>query len=243
MFPVIRTVSVGLLAGGLGERLRATDDLPKCLIDISGTPLIVRVMRRLLDPSCSECLVVAGENESQFRGVLQDLDFGVPLKFVPHVPVLGTACALRGVATSAQAPLVLSANADTLLDVRASELADCVTRSGAAAAIAFTRRPDSPNFGSLLVNSRGLIERFDESQSFVAGNAANCGYYLFPRNSLRPLVDGQETSLEHEFLPHLISSNRVVGFDCTDRFFLDVGTPDRLRLAREIVGQGLQFNP
>lgn len=74
-----------LLVAGVGSRLRPlTESTPKCLIEVGGTPLIVRLLRQLNDSGIERAYLVTGYLAETLRDGLQDWE-GLPeLVFVDN---------------------------------------------------------------------------------------------------------------------------------------------------------------
>jgi choline kinase len=57
-----------LLVAGVGSRLRPlTDDLPKCLLEVGGQPLLVRLLRQLYSHGIEHAVLATGYLESKIR--------------------------------------------------------------------------------------------------------------------------------------------------------------------------------
>lgn len=64
--------SVVLLGAGLGARLRPhTDDRPKCVVELAGEPLAVRLLRQLAERGVDRATVVLGHFAERARAVLE----------------------------------------------------------------------------------------------------------------------------------------------------------------------------
>ncbi len=74
---------VVLLVAGMGSRLRPlTNDRPKCLVEVAGTPLIVRLLRQLASIGIKRAHLVTGYKGEMLKTFLNDVD-GLPeLNFV-----------------------------------------------------------------------------------------------------------------------------------------------------------------
>jgi len=72
-----------LLVAGMGTRLRPyTNEIPKCLVEVAGTPLIVRLMRQLKEHGIERAWLVTGYKSDVLEGHLQGVE-GLPeLRFV-----------------------------------------------------------------------------------------------------------------------------------------------------------------
>lgn len=65
------TASVLLLGAGLGARLRPlTDDRPKCVVEIAGEPLAVRVLRQFAERGVTRATVVVGHFAERARELI-----------------------------------------------------------------------------------------------------------------------------------------------------------------------------
>src|SRR4051812_12532808 len=66
--PVSRPRRAVVLAAGLGSRLGArTARVPKCLVEVNGTPILVNALERLQDAGIHETILVVGYLEEQVR--------------------------------------------------------------------------------------------------------------------------------------------------------------------------------
>jgi choline kinase len=65
------TVKAVLLVAGMSSRLRPlTDDLPKCLLAVAGTPILRRCIDALVGAGIDELVVVTGFLEAKIRGAV-----------------------------------------------------------------------------------------------------------------------------------------------------------------------------
>ena len=72
-----------LLAAGMGSRLAPfTDDLPKCLVSVSGVPIIERLVRTLDDYGFERLVAVVGHRADSVRDFLGDGFGGVSVEYV-----------------------------------------------------------------------------------------------------------------------------------------------------------------
>lgn len=85
-----------VLAAGRGTRLRPiTDTLPKPLIEVAGTPVLLRILRGLIDAGVDEFFIVTGylsHKIEEFFGNGSDL--GVSIHYIQQQKPDGTASAL-----------------------------------------------------------------------------------------------------------------------------------------------------
>lgn len=61
MTDTLRVKDAVLLVAGMGTRLRPyTEEIPKCLVEVAGTPLVVRLLRQLRDNGVERAWLVTG---------------------------------------------------------------------------------------------------------------------------------------------------------------------------------------
>jgi len=72
-----------LLAAGMGSRLAPfTDDMPKCLVPVSGVPIVERLVRTLDDYGFERLVAVVGHQAGSVRDFLGDRVGGVAVEYV-----------------------------------------------------------------------------------------------------------------------------------------------------------------
>jgi bifunctional UDP-N-acetylglucosamine pyrophosphorylase/glucosamine-1-phosphate N-acetyltransferase len=84
-----------ILAAGKGLRLRpVTDNIPKALVDVCGTPLIFHILRSL-PATVTEIFIVVGYLGGQIRSAIGDAFDGKTVRYATQDPLDGTGSALR----------------------------------------------------------------------------------------------------------------------------------------------------
>jgi NDP-sugar pyrophosphorylase family protein len=72
-----------ILAAGVGKRLAATHgDLPKCLIEVGGVPMVTRLIDGLATAGVRRVVLVTGYGDAQVRRRLGDGPAGTDLTYV-----------------------------------------------------------------------------------------------------------------------------------------------------------------
>lgn len=72
-----------LLCAGVGSRLRPlTDDRPKSLVDVSGEPILLRAVRKLVDHGVRELVIASGYREDALKRALANAP--IPVHFCPN---------------------------------------------------------------------------------------------------------------------------------------------------------------
>ncbi|MBM3287804.1 MAG: nucleotidyl transferase [Candidatus Eisenbacteria bacterium] len=212
-----------LLCGGLGTRLGPVTNRPKAVLEVAGWPFL-RFHLELLEPAAPRRTVLltghGGDEVERAFGPATDRRL-----FLREEEPLGTGGALaRGKALAADQNWI--ANGDSFAEVdpgRVLALADA--ERGIVVAV---RTADRSDYGGLRIGGDGTILEFEEKGRTGEG-WINAGIYLLPRRMLADLPEGR-SSLEREHLPRWAREGRLRAHP-VEAFFLDIGTPERLRRA------------
>ncbi|RLE22840.1 MAG: L-threonine O-3-phosphate decarboxylase, partial [Actinobacteria bacterium] len=92
--PVRRAV---ILAAGLGSRLLPmTIDMPKCLTEINGQPILLRALRALSNQGFSDVVIVVGHNADKIRQRVGTQHYGLAINYVdaPRYKTTNNICSL-----------------------------------------------------------------------------------------------------------------------------------------------------
>ena len=240
---------VFILCGGLGTRLRAVESRPKAVIPVAGLPFLGYSLRLLqLQGFRRICLLVGvgadevqaafGAPEGSFSGPghgsggsersFSGSEYFFSREETPH----GTGGALF-LARARAGRLNLILNGDSYAEALYPDLLQEHADRGAAAARGVTvlalREDDVADYGSLDIDPEGRILAFREKGRSGPG-WINAGVYAAGQGFFEDLRGGP-SSLERDILPVLAREGRLWARR-QKFFFRDIGTPERLALAR-----------
>jgi len=72
-----------ILGAGIGRRLRPlTNDLPKCMVAVNGTPILVNTLNILSDLGVREAILVVGHRKESITEVIGPTHRGVKITYV-----------------------------------------------------------------------------------------------------------------------------------------------------------------
>jgi NDP-sugar pyrophosphorylase family protein len=222
-------VAVFILAGGLGTRLRKADDRPKAIVPVAGRPFLAYTLRLLRKQGYRKIVLCLGVGADEVAATFAGEGI---LSSVEPEP-LGTGGALAHAARHASR-FNLILNGDSYAeavyqDLLAAHVGSDVPSQRSVTLLA-VRQENCADYGRLNVDEHGRVVSFVEKGEAVAG-WINAGVYAAGGSWLRGLPAGRY-SLERDILPGLAAEGRLRAL--TGRFFFrDIGTPERLRLARE----------
>jgi len=74
-----------ILAAGTSSRLRPyTDNVPKCLLEVAGRPILARALEHLVSAGVCEVILVTGFHEEKIRDFVQAHGITIPVTFVSN---------------------------------------------------------------------------------------------------------------------------------------------------------------
>ncbi len=110
-----------ILAAGISSRLRPlTNEIPKCLLPVGGTPLLERTLRSLVRSGVDQCIIVTGyyhEKVEQFTAALA-LPLTIDFRFNHHFASTNNNYSLWMAGPAAIGQDILLLDADILFDRR-----------------------------------------------------------------------------------------------------------------------------
>jgi len=229
-----------LLAAGLGTRLRPlTMHTPKCLVSISGEPLLGRWLRQLEQAGTEAVLVNTHHLAEQVEDYLQGWRSPtMTVRTVNEQELLGTAGTLRanqaffGKATGLliHADNVMAESLQPFLSAHHKRQSGCLLTM-------LTFNTDTPSScGIVELDHQDIVQGFHEKVVNPPGNRANGALYAFEAPLLEHLnrMAPPPNDFSTEVIPRLIG--RVQTWH-TDQAYLDIGTPEALTAAQELLNQ------
>ena len=231
-----------LLAAGLGTRLRPlTLHTPKCLVPIAGEPLLSRWLSKLENAGCEAVLVNTHYLSEQVTSFLQGWHSeGMHVEFVHEHELLGTAGTLLANKSFFDAATGLLIHADNLMaDDLSGLLAAHVERPEKCLLTMLSFLTDQPtSCGILEIDPQGVVIGFHEKVANPPGNFANGALYAFDPSFLDYLnkMTPAPSDFSTEVIPMLMG--RIQSWH-TNQPYLDIGTPEALDKAQNLMVQAL----
>ena len=222
----LTSIPAVILAGGLGMRLRAAvADVPKVLAPVYGRPFLAHVLERLAAASLRRVVLLTGYRAEEVERTFGARCGPLRLEYSRETRPLGTGGALRQAFERLDTPTILLLNGDSCCDVDLQGFFIWHRRRRADLTIAAARVTDAGRFGLVRLTTESKVVGFAEKSTAAGPGWINAGVYLIQRRLLEAMPRGQSLSLEREWLPRWIATERVLGFKCAGPF-LDIGTPE-----------------
>ena len=238
-----------VLAAGKGTRLRPlTDDKPKVLVEVNGTPLIEDVFDNLLEAGATDLVVVVGYKAEQIIDRYGDAYEGVPITYAHQREQLGLAHAILQAEPHIDGPFMLMLG-DNVFRGNLADVTNRQTEDRADAAFLVEEVPyeEASRYGVLDTNEYGEVVEVVEKPDDPPSNLVMTGFYTFTPAIFHACHLVQPSDRGEYELPDaidlLIQSGRTIDAIRLDGWRIDVGFPedrDRAedRLGEERLGEG-----
>lgn len=227
----IGQISVAILAGGLGTRLRpVVGERPKALAAVAGRPFLAILLEWLARAGARRVVLCTGYRGDLVRQELGDRFGPIDLVYSREDQPLGTAGALRLAYPLLDSELALVLNGDSFCQVDLAAMLDWRAAKAAPALMLLTWVEDAARYGRVELDPDGVVTAFREKQPQGGPGWINAGVYMLERRVLESIPPGREVSLEREIFPAWVG-NGLHGFAEGQRF-LDIGTPESFAQAQ-----------
>lgn len=225
-----------LMAGGSGTRLRPlTCDLPKPMVPVLNRPIAEHIIDLLRRHRITEIITTLHYLPDTMRDYFQDgSDFGVQMTYaIEEDQPLGTAGCVKNIAELLDSTfLVISGDSISDFDLNAAIRFHRDRQSKAT--LILTRVPNPIEFGVVITDADGHINRFLEkpSSSEIFSDTVNTGTYILEPEVLDYLPANQETDFSKDLFPLLLEKGEPIYGYVAEGYWCDVGHLDAYRDAQ-----------
>ena len=225
-------LTVALLAGGLGTRLRpSVPDVPKVIAEVRGRPFLSYVFDQLAAAEAKHVVVCTGYSGEQIRETFGDSCGALSLVYSHEPTPRGTAGALRWALPLLKSDPVLVMNGDSFCESDLMSFWEWHSQRRVDASMLTTWVHDTDRYGKVATDLDGKVLSFEEKGGDGCPGWINAGSYLFSQRFLLSIPLNGFTSLEREVLPRWIG--RGLSAYQTQGRFIDIGTPDGYQSAQD----------
>ena len=223
-----------VMAGGEGTRLRPlTSNQPKPMVPIVGKPCIEHILELLRGHGFDEVVITLAFMPQAIRSYFGDGDsLNMNIEYSVEELPLGTAGSVR-LASSLLDETFLVISGDALCDVDLGALVDRHKETGAAVTIGLKSVDNPLEFGIVVTDEDGKVERFLEKPSWgqVFSDTINTGIYVLEPEVLKHVpVDGPY-DFSKELFPLLLEMGRPIYGHVMEGYWQDIGNLDQYRQA------------
>ena len=230
------------MAGGEGTRLRPmTANQPKPLLPVVNKPIMEHVLLLLKRHGFTETVVTVQFLASLVRNYFGDgEDVGMSLQYATEEMPLGTAGSVKNAEDELRADPFLVISGDALTDIDLSALVRYHKENSALVTVALTRVPNPLEFGIIIVDEDGRIQRFLEKPTWgqVFSDTVNTGIYVMEPEVLAEVPAGVSVDWSGDVFPQLLKAGAPLYGWIADGYWEDVGSHESYLKAQADVLSG-----
>jgi mannose-1-phosphate guanylyltransferase/phosphomannomutase len=235
-----------VMAGGEGTRLRPlTSNQPKPMVPIVGKPCMEHILELLREHELNEVIVTVAFLPQAIRGYFGDGEtLGMQIGYSVEDSPLGTAGSVRAAAKQLD-DTFLVISGDALCDVDLSALIAFHKERAAAVTIGLKSVDNPLEFGIVVTDDEGKIERFLEKPSWgqVFSDTINTGIYVLEPEVLKHVPTDRPYDFSKELFPLLLEMGRPLYGFVMDGYWQDIGDLDQYRQANfDALDQNVRLN-
>lgn len=232
-----------ILAAGLGTRLRPlTNTVPKPLLPVGGTPLIVWNLLLLKRHGFHDVVINLHHLAPMIEQALGNGSrFGLRLLYSHEPMLLGTGGGIKQAEPYFSGEPVLVLNGDTLFELDLNALCAFHRERKAAATLVLREDPDAARWGLIDVGADDRIVRITGRGLPVSAPTSPrmfAGIHILNPRLLRDVRPGVESSIIDPYVSALERGEAVLGYDFKG-YWSDIGTAERYTQAEQDVRAGL----
>jgi mannose-1-phosphate guanylyltransferase/phosphomannomutase len=223
-----------VMAGGEGTRLRPlTSNQPKPMVPIVGKPCMEHILELARRHGIEDVIVTVAFLPQPIRSYFGDgSSIGMNIEYSVEESPLGTAGSVR-LASGRLDDTFLVISGDALCDFDLTKLVEFHRERGATATLALKSVENPLEFGIVVTDSDGRVERFLEKPSWsqVFSDTINTGVYVLEPEVLNHVPTDRPYDFSKELFPLLLEMGRSVYGYVADGYWQDIGNLTQYRQA------------
>lgn len=223
-----------LLAAGKASRLGSlSQDTPKCLHKIGGTPLIDRLVEQLMSVGVNEFLINTHHLADRVEAHVRAAPWGERATISHEEVLLGTLATLRVNQSFFGLEPGWVLHADNYISDSLHPVSEAFeTRPNDIWGCMLTFKVDSPDqYGVIEQDGSGVVNSFFEKSPGAASLTASAATFLFDVRAIQLAcaLPSTATDISRHLMPRLLG--KIIGVPATGEV-IDIGTPSGLESAR-----------
>jgi mannose-1-phosphate guanylyltransferase/phosphomannomutase len=227
-------VKAVVMAGGEGTRLRPlTSNQPKPMVPIVGKPCMEHIVELLKQHGLEDVIVTVAFMPQAIRGYFGDGDaYGVSIRYSVEESPAGTAGSVKLAEEALDEPFLVISG-DALCDIDLSALVRFHQEKGGLVTIGLKSVSNPLEFGIVVTDADGRIERFLEKPSWgqVFTDTINTGIYMLEPEVLRHVPTDRPFDFSKELFPLLLEMGKPLYGYVAEGYWQDIGNLDQYRQA------------
>jgi mannose-1-phosphate guanylyltransferase/phosphomannomutase len=204
-----------------------TANQPKPLLPVANRPIMEHVLRLLRRHGFTDTVVTVQFLAALVRNYFGDgEDFGMALQYATEEMPLGTAGSVKNAEDALRDEPFLVISGDALTDIDLTAMVRFHKEQGALVTVGLTRVPDPLEFGIVIADEDGRIQRFLEKPTWgqVFSDTVNTGIYVMEPEVLAEVPPGESVDWSGDVFPALLKRGAPLFGYISDGYWEDVGT-------------------
>ncbi|HLC78794.1 MAG TPA: sugar phosphate nucleotidyltransferase [archaeon] len=229
-----------VLCAGSGIRLRPiTDQIPKCMVQVRGKPLLEHVLTNMVHAGIDEIFLVVGYKRQIVEDYFGTEFLGVPIKYFVQTEPLGTAHAVSLVHQYIKGKFMV-ANGDVIASKNDYRELSRTGKTEDFDAIVLSRKVQEPwRFGVLKVNHEKIVDIIEKpNPGKEPTKIINAGIYRFSQDFMEAIMQTELSERgEYEIVDsikiYIEKGKRVIYRMCNDTC-IDISSSQDVNEANEM---------
>jgi mannose-1-phosphate guanylyltransferase/phosphomannomutase len=225
-----RHLKAVVMGGGQGSRLRPlTCHLPKPMVPVCNKPVMEYCLELLQRHKVTHVYVtlhyLADEVIAHFGN---GSDFGLRMHYSVEQEPMGTAGSVRLLKDSLDSTFFV-VSGDSLTDIDLQAALRYHQNKGSKATLVLTRVPDPLEFGVVVTNDDGAVQRFLEKPTWgeVFSDTVNTGIYILEPEVLELIPPNQAFDFSSDLFPIMLEKQMPLYGYVAEGYWCDVGTLEK----------------
>jgi mannose-1-phosphate guanylyltransferase/phosphomannomutase len=221
-----------------------TANQPKPMLPVANRPIMEHVLRLLRRHGFDETVVTVQFLAALVRNYFGDgEEFGMSLQYATEEMPLGTAGSVRNAEDALRDEPFLVISGDALTDLDLTAMVEFHKQKGALVTVGLARVPNPLEFGIVITQEDGQIQRFLEKPSWgqVFSDTVNTGVYVMEPEVLAEVPPGELVDWSADVFPKLLKRGAPLYGYVSDRYWEDVGTHESyLKAQADVLARRVQ---
>ena len=231
-----------VMAGGFGTRIQPlTNSRPKPMLPVVNRPMMENTMMTLRDLGITDFIVLLYFKPEVIQDYFGDgSKFGMNITYVIPDDDYGTAGAVKLAQEQIGDDNFIIISGDLVTDFDFQKIFDYHKQKKSKLTITLTSVENPLEFGVVIANEEGKIEKFLEKPSWgeVFSDTINTGIYIIEPEILDYIPKGDNFDFAKDLFPLLMKEGVELIAGNASGYWRDVGNPDSYREAHEDIMSG-----
>lgn len=236
-----------VMAGGFGTRIQPlTHSIPKPMLPIMNRPMMEHTIVSLRDVGITEFIVLLYFKPDIIRDYFKDgSELGISITYVLPDDDYGTAGAVKKAQELIGDENFIIISGDLVTDFDFRHIFDTHQKQNSKLTITLTSVENPLEFGVVIANEEGKIEKFLEKPSWgeVFSDTINTGIYIIEPDILDYIPKNENFDFAKDLFPLLMRQGIELNACFAEGYWRDVGNPESYRdVYEDILSGKIRFN-